>query len=581
MQFRIGTTIDTNEPVSFPLNAFSTHFQSVGGTGTGKSTHMCDLLCQTMLCNTPKIGMFVIDPLGGLAESIVDFVSHPVLCPESVRKRFVYIEPANTDYVMPFNSLQYSDEDDLNYRAWRMSACFMRSGRTIDSESQPRLARWLYNSFSTIAALGYPPAAAQFLTTPGTAQHNTIVSQMPEKYRLRWADVFAGGVRDRMTVLDSFNNRSATFFSCEIFVRMLAMWYSTFVVPRFVKDSSIVLINLAPKGRMDPHIAHTLGAMFVNEILVAIKNMRREDRRETILAMDEFQHFINEDIYENLPLMRQMKLSLFLSHQSFSQLKRGDIDLRPIVWQARSRAFFCNDGEDADLMAQEIASQTFNALELKDQIQVFRQKKVGFDRIWLRSENSSVSTMDGQNESSSEGSTHGRTYANGPGATADGDRLSDNESSQRGTSRNRSWTSSNSTGQSETLVDRLEDFYETSSRSYYTFDEQMRRAARFIRELRTGQALFKFVNDSRLYHTKVEVLKLPLSKRHQEARAKLLEENFQSDLFLPKHVVETQWQRFISELGEGRRPNTIEGHVVSNDEDVDTPEPPQRPTSFR
>lgn len=119
---------------------------------------------------------------------------------------------------------------------------------------------------------------------------------------------------------------------------------------------------------------------------------------------------------------------------------------------------------------------------------------------------------------------------------------------------------------SETLVDVIEDFYETSSRTYYTFDEQMRRWARFVRQLKTGQALCKFRDDTHLHKVDVDNLVIPLTSQHRELRAKLLEENFQSDLFLPKEHVEQRWQRFQEELGAGQRPTMIDANDVQPNE---------------
>jgi len=61
-----------------------------------------------------------------------------------------------------------------------------------------------------------------------------------------------------------------------------------------------------------------------------------------------YELFVSEDLYEALPLVRQVGLQCILSHQSLSQLERRDIDLTGIIWQCRSRLIFANDADDAD-----------------------------------------------------------------------------------------------------------------------------------------------------------------------------------------------------------------------------------------
>ena len=134
---------------------------------------------------------------------------------------------------------------------------------------------------------------------------------------------------------------------------------------------------------------------------------------------------------------------------------------------------------------------------------------------------------------------HGSTYA-------------DNESSNRGRSEKNATSNGESSGWSETLVDKLEDFQEVSSRTYYTFDEQMRQWAKRVRQLKTGQAIAKIKDDDQIHSLDVDQLVIPETSALAELKAKLLEENFANrELFLPKHEVDAQWDSFVELLGNG------------------------------
>jgi hypothetical protein len=315
-------------------------------------------------------------------------------------------------------------------------------------------------------------------------------------------------------------------------------------------EKKIVIINLAPKGKIDPHIASTIGGLMVNEIIQTARNLPRDIVTPTALVLDEFQNFVGEDLYSAIPETRQLGLQLYLSHQSMSQLEQGDVDMRGIVWQARNRFMFANDADDADLLAHELATQTYDSKELKDQIEVFRQKKVGQSLIRLNNFSATNTSSHAFDENRSSGTTRGRSYQHGQPYSDS--TYTDGSSVNRGQSEKNATSQGTSQGWSETMIDNLEDFYEVSSRTYYTFDEQVRRWARRVRQRSTGQAFAKFKDDNRIHEVDVDQLVIPMIPALVDLKAKLLEENFANrELFLPTSEVQTQWNGFVHGLGQG------------------------------
>jgi hypothetical protein len=549
-RYLIGRSPENGQNVYLPAATLPTHSHFIGSTGVGKSTLLVRIITQLMIGFLAPTTIFVIDPLGGLAESLLNFMAHPTLCPESVRRRLVYIEPANTDYVMPFNPLRFLDENDLYYRTGRASDVMLRSGSSHDMSIMLRLRRWLYNCFYSIGAMGYPPSAAQFLVQPGTDQHNQLLSQIPPQLQLAWSEIMQAGLRERITILDSTRNRLNPFFVCPALNYMLSSTQSNFDVTRFMTEKKIVIINLAPKGKIDPHIASTIGGLMVNEIIQTARNLPRDIVTPTALVLDEFQNFVGEDLYSAIPETRQLGLQLYLSHQSMSQLEQGDVDMRGIVWQARNRFMFANDADDADLLAHELATQTYDSKELKDQIEVFRQKKVGQSLIRLNNFSATNTSSHAFDENRSSGTTRGRSYQHGQPYSDS--TYTDGSSVNRGQSEKNATSQGTSQGWSETMIDNLEDFYEVSSRTYYTFDEQVRRWARRVRQRSTGQAFAKFKDDNRIHEVDVDQLVIPMIPALVDLKAKLLEENFANrELFLPTSEVQTQWNGFVHGLGQG------------------------------
>lgn len=555
-RYKIGRS-PTDETVFLPSKTLSTHTHLIGATGSGKSTLIIRLLSQIFLSMSAST-VFVIDPLGGLADALLNFIAHPSLSTPFVRNRLVYIEPARTDVVMPFNPLRFYDEHDLYYRTGRTSDVMLRSGRSTDMTLMLRLRRWLYNCFYSMGALGYPPAVAQFLLHPGTSQHEQLLRQIPPQLQLDWAELLGAGVRDRINMLDSTRNRLSPFFTCPVLNHMLTCEENYFDVARFMEEKKIVIINLATKGKIDPHIAHAIGGLMVNEIIQTARNTPRQIVDPTLLVLDEFQNFVGEDLYNAIPETRQLGLQLLLSHQSFSQLQQGEIDMQGITWQARNRFMFVNDAEDADLIAHELASLTYDPMKLKDQIESLRQRKVGQEIVRLQnySATNTSSRASDRSRSSNEGASRSLdSYGVGDRTVSRG--------SGSGYSEKAATSSGTSEGWSETLVDKLEDFYEVSSRTYFSFEEQMRMWAREIRRRTTGNCFGKIQNDNRVHEVAVEQLLVPCTPRLKDLKEALLEQNFcDRALFLPESQVKQRWEDFKQLLGSGKAVPKLQQQVI-------------------
>ena len=96
-----------------------------------------------------------------------------------------------------------------------------------------------------------------------------------------------------------------------------------------------------------------------------------------------------------------------------------------------------------------------------------------------------------------------------------------------------------------------EEVSELASRTFVSGDEWDRVWGRRVRELRTGEALIRLVNDPTLHHVRVErsapgVLGLDLSeltRRFPQAIERVeqfIEENFRSEFFVSPQVIERE-----------------------------------------
>ena len=107
--------------------------------------------------------------------------------------------------------------------------------------------------------------------------------------------------------------------------------------------------------------------MIINDILATARSLPMGCKYPTYLWLDEFQRYVGPDMCEAIPEVRQMDIRLMLFHQTQSQLLRGDTDLTSLVYQPRTRIVFALQGEDADILAHEIASLKFDPRKIKEE----------------------------------------------------------------------------------------------------------------------------------------------------------------------------------------------------------------------
>lgn len=531
----LGGDNETGQKVFADPESFRTHYHLVGATGVGKTTAMHALLRPLMKEPANPVCLFVIDKMGNLSHDLLRWmVSNPRL--EHVRERLLYIEPAREEHVLPFNPLHYTSEANLYYQVARAVDLILRAWRSQDVMQQPRLLQWSFKALCAVATLGYPVAMSRYLLHPGSDEHDALLSQLPDEIRYQWLEILNARGSEATKILESTRNRFDPFHKSVILSRMFGVSENRFDVERFIRERRIVIVNLAKYGNLPSHLGATIGSLIANEIFETVYNMATVHGREavdpTYLLMDEFQHFVGPDIEDALPTVRQMGLRLILAHQSFSQLEQGDIDLTPMIWQARSRLMFANNAMDADIIADELAKVTFDPMAVKDQRSTVRQMITGYRKEWLNSIGASSTRADSviNNQSVGYGRSTGESTRIGAGTFG---RNANTTSSHGSVSGNTHADSeSESRNRSESLVPIHKTFEEVSSITYKSFDEHRLMWSRVIRELRTGECFARFVNDPRLYHLLVNYEPVRETPRIDAAVKELLQRNFEQDCFI-------------------------------------------------
>jgi len=568
---RIGIDQENRRPVIVPPDLFRTHFHLLGATGSGKTNAILVMLRAILATPRPKCCLFLVDPMGNLSRDLLTWIANKRSCPQHVRDRLIYIEPAHTDVVLPFNPLLHESEDHLYFQVGRAVEVVLRAWASQNLDEMPRLRHWTFASFFAAAAMGLPLAACRYLLRPGTDEHEAVLRRLPQELRYMWSEILRSK-SEAIRQLESTRNRLAPFFDSGILRRMFSCTESRFDVERFIRERRIVVLNVRSFRKLDLHIAQTIGGLAVNEIIRTATDMLPSEVDPTYLLLDEFQHFVSGDLYDALPTGRQVGLRLILAHQSFTQLLRGDIDLSGLIWQARSRLIFANDADDADRIAHELATLTYDPMEIKDILFTQRQRIAGHRKEWLENMSHNVSTSRGQSDQRGRGTS--RTTNESPGGPRAGQATSRGETESQGTSSTQSESTGDTVGRGQTTIPIHEDFVEVSKKVFVNFDEHRTKWAQKVRKRRTGEAFGKFRDDEHLYDIRVDHDPIRETPKLLESVEELKQLNFSSGLFLSRAYVEQESEK-LRELLLREPPITIRsepGHTV------ETPPKPSSPT---
>jgi hypothetical protein len=558
----LGHDHGTGEAVWVPKRAFDTHFHFIGGTGKGKTTAIHTLLRPLLRDPMDRSCFIIIDQLGNLSEELLIWMASEEFCSDYVRERLVYIQPSREDVVLPFNPLLYDTLDHGFYRIGRTTEIILRAWESTNIEAMPRLARWTFNAFWAVAQLGLTVSDCVHLLLPASPFHKPLMRLLPPALQAEWREIYDARSAEATRILDSSRNRLKPFFESGILRRMFGSVENRFDVASLMREGKIVLIDLAPRNRLASQLANTIGGLILNEIIETARSLPRLERHPTYLFLDEFQNFVGPDIEDALPEVRQLGMKFLLSHQSLSQLERGPYDLTQMIFQAQSRMIFGIQGEDADLLAHELASITYDPDRIKDERYAWRQLNDGHDTVELASRSDAISCAESWGERYGEGWMRNSGEVRSPHSSLPTKSEGSGRGEHHDRSRGRNEGRTVSHGTHEALVPKYRTFLELANRSYASFEEQRSIWARDVRNLRTGQALVRLVDDQ---HVRLVDVKrsAPSYLRHDLAglakhfpelldkTQALIEANFRKDIFVSAPVVDRQIDERLGRLLSG------------------------------
>ena len=351
----LGITKFRNQETKFgiKLEDRRRHFYVIGKTGMGKTTLLENMAIQDILANR---GLAVIDPHGGYAEHLLDFI------PKERIKDTIYFDPSDIAYPIGFNVMEDVDPD-LRYL---VASGVVGAFKKIWLETWgPRLEYLLRNSI--LALLEYPGAtllSIMRLLIDKEYRKKVVETIKDPIVKTFWQEEFPRYPdRFQAEAVAPIQNKVGQYITSPLIRNIIGQERSVFNFREIMDEGKILIVNLS-KGRIGEDNAALLGAMLITKLQLAAMSrvdLPEEERKDFYLYVDEFQNFATESFANILSEARKYRLNLILAHQYIAQVP--EIVREAIFGNVGSIVAFRVGAEDAEFLEKEFAPE-FEAADL-------------------------------------------------------------------------------------------------------------------------------------------------------------------------------------------------------------------------
>ncbi len=358
---------NTHIPFGIKAKDRSRHMYVIGKTGMGKSTLLENLAIQDIKNGE---GLTFIDPHGGTAEKLLDFI------PEERIKDVLYFAPFDLENPISFNVLEKVEGDKRHLVVNGLMATFEKIW--VDAWSA-RMSYILQNTL--LALLEYPEATLLGVNRMYTDKEfrKVVVENITDpSVKSFWVDEYAK-YTDKFAAeaTPAIQNKIGQFYSSAIVRNIIGQPQSSFNLREIMDKKKIFIVNLS-KGRVGEGNANLLGSMLITKIYLAamsradVPGPQQKMLPNHYLYVDEFQSFANKSFADILSEARKYKLALTIAHQYIEQMEE----------EVRAAVF----GNVGTMISFRVGSYDAEILE-KEFAPVFLQEDIvnlGFSQIYLK-----------------------------------------------------------------------------------------------------------------------------------------------------------------------------------------------------
>jgi hypothetical protein len=372
----LGQLAGRNTTLGFSRTERDKHLYVCGGTGTGKSKFLENLIRQDIRqWRKSKCGMIVLDPHGSLYDNLIEWLAWN----ENVFKDMpiIPIDLRRDDWIVSYNLLRQRETADPAVLVDNITDAMAYVWGQGGTNQTPLFARWAGNVIRALYEKKLTLVEAEHLTDRVAKQvryaMTSDLKDRPSRQDWQFADTL--NAKDFEAQIGSTVNRLQRFIRNQTMRSMFGQPDVSLDLGRALEEGSIILVSLATeRAKVSKENAELFATLLLSDLWTAAQERGKRDGIKPFYAyLDEFQRFISPTISENLDEARGFGLHFTMAHQFPNQLlDRGENGKRvynSIMENASSKVVFrLSHEENLRAMAQWLFMGVMNPDEVKHEL---------------------------------------------------------------------------------------------------------------------------------------------------------------------------------------------------------------------
>jgi hypothetical protein len=371
----LGKIAGRNNTLAFPRTERDKHLYVCGGTGTGKSKFLENLIRQDIKqWHKSRCGMLVLDPHGSLYDSLIDWLAWnkgvldvPV----------IPIDLRQDDWVVAYNLIRQRDTADPAVLVDNLTDAMAYVWGQGGTNQTPLFARWAGNVIRALYENKLTLIEAEYLIDRVEKQiryaMTSGLADKPSRQDWQFADTL--NAKDFEAQIGSTVNRLQRFIRNKTMRSMFGQPQISLDFGRALEEGSIILVSLATeRAKVSKENAELFATLLLSDLWTAAQERgKRDGVKPFYLYLDEFQRFVTPTIADNLDEARGFGLHLTMAHQFPNQLldrgENGRKVYNSIMENASSKVVFrLSHEENLKAMAQWLFMGVMNPDEIKHEL---------------------------------------------------------------------------------------------------------------------------------------------------------------------------------------------------------------------
>jgi hypothetical protein len=454
----LGILPGRNASLQFPRTARDKHLYVCGGTGTGKSKFLENLIRQDILSwRKSRCGLLVLDPHGSLYDSLIEWLAW-----HKIERPVIPIDLRQDDWVVSYNLLRQRKSLDPAVLIDNITDAMAYVWGQGGTDQTPLFARWIGNIIRTLYEQKLTLIECEYLIDRVDKQMRYILTAdlTDKSARQDWRFANTLNPRDFEAQIGSTVNRLQRFIRNQTMRTMFGLTGASLDLRRALDEGQIILVSLATeRAKVSKENTELFATLLLSDLWTAAQERgKRDGVKPFYVYLDEFQRFVTPTIADNLDEARGYGLHLTMAHQFPNQLlDRGENGRRvynSIMENASSKVVFrLTHEENLSVMAKWLFMGVMNPDEIKHELYSTKVMEYREELKEVRGRSSSSGSSRGMQRGSASGEGSGGTEGfYGDNTEGDVRSTSQSESEFHSTSESENESSSESTSESVSHV---------------------------------------------------------------------------------------------------------------------------------